>query len=62
MSKRTKWKDDALQWTTDTGEFDREGTIENRKIMDEGKTFPEFIAPGAEQKWRARNLVTFTGR
>jgi Helix-turn-helix domain len=57
MNKRTKWNDDALQWTTDTGEFDLEGTIENRKIMDEGKTFAEFIAPGAEQKWRARNLV-----
>jgi hypothetical protein len=53
MGKRGKWKDDALQWTTDTGEFDRELTALSR--TSEGR--PEFVAPGVEQKWRARNLV-----
>jgi Helix-turn-helix domain len=54
MSKRpTNWKDDALQWTTDTGEFDRELTALSRSSEDKAA----FVAPGAEQKWRARNLV-----
>jgi DNA-binding transcriptional MocR family regulator len=53
MGKRGKWKDDALQWTTDTGEFDRELTALSRS----SESKPDFVAPGAEQKWRARNLI-----
>ena len=28
--RKKNWKDDALQWTTDTGEFDRELTALSR--------------------------------
>jgi hypothetical protein len=52
MSKKDKWKDDAIQWTPE-GEFDRELTALSR--TSEGR--PEFVAPGAEQKWRARDLL-----
>jgi hypothetical protein len=58
MGKRGKWNDEANAWETDTGEFDRDLTIENRKCLREERgERPNFVAPGAEQKWRARDLL-----
>jgi hypothetical protein len=52
MSHKKHWKDEALEWSTGTGEFDREATIENRE-----EHRAAFVAPGAEKKWRARDLL-----
>jgi hypothetical protein len=52
MGRRGKWKDDALQWTAE-GEFDPELTALSRSSEEQ----TQYVAPGAEQKWRARDLV-----
>jgi hypothetical protein len=52
MGKRTKWKDDALQWTPE-GEFDRELTELSRNSDEQ----TQYEAP-RDRKWKARNVVT----
>jgi len=54
--RKQNWSDEAIEWQTGTGEFDREATIENRELLGEGKRL-QYTAPGVEQKWRARDLV-----
>jgi hypothetical protein len=56
--RKRNWDDDALAWDTATGEFDVEGTVENRRGMREGGA-PEsviYTPPKKDQKWRARDL------
>jgi hypothetical protein len=59
MGKRTNWNDEAIEWQTGTGEFDREATIENREFLREsnGEKPAQYEAPGEEKKWRARDLL-----
>jgi hypothetical protein len=46
-------------WGHDGTYVDIEGTQDIRQaaMEERGERKPEFVAPGAEQKWRARNLV-----
>jgi hypothetical protein len=59
VSRKKNWNDDALEWSTGTGELDREATIENRKIMVEDQYKTKYQAPEEDQKWRARNVISF---
>ena len=58
MGKRLKHEEDVF-WGHDGTYIDIEGTqdIRQREREERGESKPEFVAPGAEQKWRARNLV-----
>ena len=62
MGKRDKNKmrhEEDVFWGHDGTYIDIEGTqdIRQREMEERGESKPEFVAPGAEQKWRARNLV-----
>ena len=65
MSKRGRKSkmrhEEDVFWGHDGTYVDIEGTQHIRQFAREerGESKPEFVAPGAEQKWRARNLVDF---
>jgi Helix-turn-helix domain len=46
------WESDGVSINIEDTQFVRQARMEER-----GESKPEFVAPGAEQKWRARNLV-----
>jgi hypothetical protein len=46
------WESDGQSINIEDTQFVRQERMEER-----GESKPEFVAPGAEQKWRARNLV-----
>jgi hypothetical protein len=48
------WESDGLSINIEDTQAVRQERMEER-----GESKPEFVAPGAEQKWRARNLVDF---
>jgi len=50
MGKRSKWNDEAIEWETGSGEFNREATIENRE--EEPRT-PYAPCPNPDAKWKA---------
>ena len=62
MGKRDKNEmrhEEDVFWGHDGQYIDVEGTqfIRQAAMEERGESKPEFVAPGAEQKWRARNLV-----
>jgi hypothetical protein len=45
MDERGKWDDEAIGWDANTGEFDREATIENREWLRDRKRIPPNPPP-----------------